>query len=479
METKQVDALVIGAGPGGYVAAIRLAQLGKQVLVLDKTAVGGVCLNVGCIPSKALINAAKTFEKSKNSGYMGIVVESVHLDFAKLQEWKSGIVKKLTGGVSQLLKGNGAGYLAGSARLTGPAKNGIHQVEVTTETGIVMVEARHVVLATGSRPIQIPGFAFGGPIMGSTEALDLSGVPERLLVIGGGYIGLELGSAYAKLGSDVTVVEGTDSLLPGVDPELVAVVARKLKAKGVKVHTNAKAIGAEVVGDRAKVTVELDGKREVMEVDRVLVTVGRRPNHEDLGLEAAGVKIDAKGFVPVDAQQRTNVPGIYAIGDLAGQPMLAHKASMEAEVVAEVIAGKSAAMDVKAIPAVIFTDPEIATSGLTPAEAKAAGREVLVGKFPFAASGRAMTTGETDGFIKVLVDAKTHEVLGFGIVGPQASDLVAEATLALEMGAFVDDIALTVHAHPTLPEALQEAVKAAVGEAVHALNQPVAIAGKK
>jgi dihydrolipoamide dehydrogenase len=478
METKQVDALVIGAGPGGYVAAIRLAQLGKQVLVLDKATVGGVCLNVGCIPSKALINAAKTFEKTKNSSHMGIMVESVHLDFNKLQEWKGGVVKKLTGGIAQLLKGNGAGYLAGAARLTGPAKNGVHTVEVTTDSGKVMVEARHIVLATGSRPIQIPGFPFGGPIMGSTEALAVSSVPERLLVIGGGYIGLELGSAFAKLGSDVTVVEGTDSLLPGVDPELVAVVGRKLKAKGVKVHTNAKAIGAEVVGDRVNVTIELDGKREVIEVDRVLVTVGRRPNNEDLGLEAAGVKIDAKGFVPVDAQQRTNVPGIYAIGDLAGQPMLAHKASMEAEVVAEVIAGKTAAFDAKAIPAVIFTDPEIATAGMTPLEAKAAGREVAIGKFQFAASGRAMTTGEADGFVKVVVDAKTHEILGFGIVGPQASDLVAEATLAIEMGAFVDDIALTIHAHPTLPEALQEAVKAAVGEAVHALNQPAVAVGR-
>jgi dihydrolipoamide dehydrogenase len=440
-------------------------------MVVDRGNVGGVCLNVGCIPSKALINAAKTFEKTKTADTMGIIVESVHVDFPKLQGWKDGVVKKLTGGIGQLLKGNGAEFLAGSARLTGPARSGVHHVEVTTEQGKVMVEAKNVILAAGSRPIEIPGFPFGGPIMSSTEALALAAVPERLLVVGGGYIGLELGSAYAKLGSDVTVIEGTDSLLPGVDPELVAVVARKLKAKGVKVHTGAKAVKAEVVGDKAKVTVDLAGQPTVLEVDRVLVTVGRRPNSENLGLEAAGVKVE-RGFVPVDAQQRTNVPGIYAIGDLAGQPMLAHKASMEAEVAAEVIAGKNAAMDPRAIPAVIFTDPEIATAGMTPAEAQAAGREVSVGKFMFAASGRAMTTGDSDGFVKALVDKNSHEILGIGIVGPQASDLVAEATLALEMGAFVDDLALTIHAHPTLPEALQEAVKHAVGEAVHAMNQP-------
>jgi dihydrolipoamide dehydrogenase len=477
METKQYDALVIGAGPGGYVAAIRLAQLGQKTVVVDRGNVGGVCLNVGCIPSKAMINAAKTFEKAKGSEAMGIIVESVHVDFNKLQAWKDGVVKKLTGGIAQLLKGNGADFLAGKARLTGKPVGGKHRVEVETPTGKVVIEAKNVVLATGSRPIEIPGFKFGGPIMSSTEALGLQAVPERLLVIGGGYIGLELGSAYAKLGSDVTVVEGTDTLLPGVDPELVAVVARKLKAKGVKVHTKAKAVSAEVVGDKAKVTVEVDGKPETLEVDRVLVTVGRRPNSEDLGLEAAGVNV-VKGFVPADKQQRTNVPGIYVIGDLAGQPMLAHKASMEAEVAAEVIAGKNAAFDAKAIPAVIFTDPEIATAGMTPAEAQAAGREVLVGKFLFAASGRAMTTGEADGFVKALVDKRTHEILGFGIVGPQASDLVAEATLALEMGAFVDDIGLTIHAHPTLPEALQEAVKHAVGEAVHALNQSVSAVKK-
>ena len=468
METKQYDALVIGAGPGGYACAIRAAQLGLKAAVVEKAAVGGVCLNVGCIPSKALINAAKTFEKTKQAEVMGIMVESAHLDFAKTIAWKDGIVKKLTGGVAQLIKGNGAETIQGTATLKAPG-----EVEVQTASGPLLLKARHIVVATGSRPIEIPGFAFGGPIMSSTEALALGEVPARLLVIGGGYIGLELGQAYAKLGAAVTVVEGTDQLLPGQDPELVAIVARKLKAKGVAVHLNAKAVGWEKAGSGAKVKVEINGKVEVLEADKVLVTVGRRPNSEGLGLEQLGVKVE-RGFVPVDRQLKTNVPGIYAIGDVAGQPMLAHKASMEAEVVAEVIAGKAAAWDVKAIPAVIFTDPEIATAGLTPAEAQAQGRQVLVGKFQFGASGRAMTTGETDGFVKVLVDAETHELLGVGIVGPQASDLIAEATLALEMGAFTDDIGLTVHAHPTLPEAFMEAVKHAVGEAVHAMNAPAA-----
>lgn len=467
METKKVDALVIGAGPGGYVAAIRLAQLGKKTLVVDKEFVGGVCLNVGCIPSKALINAAKTFEKTKAADKMGIIVESVHLDFAKLQDWKNGVVKKLTGGIGQLLKGNGAEYLAGTAKF-----RSAKEVEVQTASGPVLVQAENVIIATGSRPIQIPGFPFGDHVMSSTEALNLDAVPEKLVVIGGGYIGLELGTAYAKLGAAVTVVEGTDSLLPGVDPELVQVVARKLKAKGIEVITGAKAVGYEPKGAKAAVKLDVGGKAESIECDKILVTVGRRPNTENLGLEAIGVKVE-RGFITVDAQLRTNVPGVYAIGDVAGQPMLAHKASMEAEVAAEVIAGhKHAAWDAKTVPAVIFTDPEIATCGLTPVEAEAQGRDVAVGKFLFAASGKAMTTGETDGFVKVLVDKKTHEVLGFGIVGPQASDLVAEATLAIEMGAFVDDLGLTIHAHPTLPEALQEAVKNAVGEAVHMINTP-------
>ncbi|MEB3196238.1 MAG: dihydrolipoyl dehydrogenase [Candidatus Sericytochromatia bacterium] len=466
METRQYDAVVIGAGPGGYACGIRLGQLGLKALVIEKGSVGGVCLNVGCIPSKAIIHAAKTLEKTKKADAMGIVVESVHLDFARLQSWKDGIVKKLTGGVSGLLKGNKVDLLQGAARFVSP-----RELEVETASGPIRVQAPHMVLATGSRPIEVPGFPFGGPILSSTEALSLPEVPGRLLVIGGGYIGLELGQAYAKMGAAVTIVEAGSQLLPGQDPELVAVVAKKLAALGVTVLTDAKAAGWAPDGAGALVTVERQGQRETLSADKVLVTVGRRPNSENLGLETVGVAVE-RGFVRVDAQLKTNVAGIYAIGDVAGQPMLAHKASMEAEIVAEVIAGHPAQWDAQAIPAVIFTDPEIATVGLSPAEAANQKLPVLTGKFPFGASGRAMTTGETEGFVKVLVHAETHRLLGVGIVGPQASDLVAEATLALEMGAFTDDIGLTIHAHPTLPEAFMEAVKHAVGEAVHTLNQP-------
>jgi dihydrolipoamide dehydrogenase len=316
-----------------------------------------VCLNVGCIPSKALIQAAKTFEKTQKASVMGIVAERVKLDFSQLQGWKDGIVKKLTGGVSGLLKGNKVDVLTGVARLQRPGV-----VYVETADGPVTVESPHIVLATGSRPIEIPGFAFGGPILSSTEALSLPAVPARLLVIGGGYIGLELGQAYAKLGSAVTIVEAGQHLLPGQDPDLVAVVAKKLSQLGVKMVTEAKALGWEPAGDGARVRIEVAGQAQWLEADKVLVTVGRRPNSENLGVEAVGIDLE-RGFVPVDACMRTRVAGIYAIGDLAGQPMLAHKASMEAEIVAEVIAGHTAAWDGQLIPAVIFTDPEIATVG--------------------------------------------------------------------------------------------------------------------
>lgn len=466
----RLDALVIGAGPGGYACGIRLAQLGVKAAVVEKAAMGGVCLNVGCIPSKAVITAAKTYEKTKTGAEMGILVDKARVDMAKLQAWKAGIVAKLSGGVTQLLKGNGATILTGEARFVGAPKGGYHQVEVSGPQGKTLVEAKHVVVATGSRPIEIPGFAFGQQVVDSTGALAFDAVPKHLVVVGGGYIGLELGTAYAKLGSQVTVLEGGPQLLPGNDPELVKVVERRLKAKGVIVHLNAKAKAATPNKKGVVVSAEVGGQALSVEADKVLVTVGRRPNSEGLGLEAVGLKPDAKGFIPTDARRATPVPGVWAIGDVAGQPMLAHKASMEAEVVAECIAGHEAIFDPSTVPAVIFTDPEIATCGLSAEQAKAEGHQVLVGKFPFAASGRALTTGDAEGFVKAVVDANTHQVLGYGIVGPQASDLVAEGTLALEMGAFVDDIGLTIHAHPTLPEALQEATKAAIGQAVHALN---------
>ncbi len=465
-ETIRVDAAVIGAGPAGYVCGIRLGQLGKKAVVIEREKAGGVCLNVGCIPSKALINAAKLYDKIRHGEEMGILTDNARIDMSKMQAWKDQVVGKLTGGVKMLLKSNKCDFLSGQAKLVGR-----NRIEVTTPEGVTIVEAEHIVLATGSRPIEIPGFAFDGHrVINSTGALALAEVPRRLVVIGGGYIGMELGTLYAKLGSEVTMVEALPAILPGTDPELAQVVVRKAKKLGMKLVTGAKAKGWVEVDGEASVTIETEGGSETISADKILVAVGRRPNSENLGLEALGVKVE-RGFVPANRRQETNVPGIYSIGDLAGQPMLAHKGSKEAEVVAEVIAGKKAEMDVRTIPSVIFTDPEISSAGITQAEAEGRGKQVKIGKFPFAALGRAIANADTDGFVKVVIDAGTHEVLGIHIVGNGASDMIAEAALAIEMGALADDLSLTVHAHPTLPEAIMEAAKASLGEAIHVQNR--------
>jgi dihydrolipoamide dehydrogenase len=467
MKTMQVDAAVVGAGPGGYVAAIRLGQLGKKTLLIEKGKVGGVCLNVGCIPSKALITASKTFDKLQHADTMGILLDNPRLDWGRLMGWKDGIVHKLTSGIGTLVKGNGAQILTGDARLVSPGV-----LEVLTADGAVRVEAEHIVLATGSRPIEIPGFAIDGQrVIGSSEALSLREQPARVLVIGGGYIGLEMGTMLAKLGSRVSVVERADQVLPGFDSEIAQVLQRKLKKLGVDVVLEARALDWRETSEGAIVRLEKNGQVTEVTCDRILVTVGRRPNVEGLGLERVGVELDEQGFIRTDLQRRTSVQGVWAIGDCAGQPMLAHKASKEAEVVAEAIAGHASAYDVRAIPAVVFTDPEVGSVGWSEAQARAEGREVKVGKFPFAALGRAMTALETEGFIKIVADGKTHEVLGLHVVGPSATDLIAEAGLALEMGACLEDLSLTVHAHPTLAEGIMEAAKAALGEAIHVLNR--------
>ena len=469
-ETLRVDALVIGAGPGGYAAGIRLGQLGKKAMVVEKDRVGGICLNVGCIPSKALINASKLYDKMRHGADIGLLTEGVRVDMAKMQTWKEDVVTKLTSGVKTLLKANKCEHRQGIAKLTG--RNTVEVQGQGTDAGkTYIIEAGSIVLATGSRPIEIPGFKFDDKrIVDSTGALAFREVPGRLLVVGGGYIGLEIGTLYAKLGAKVTVVEALPAILPGTDPELAQVVSRKLKKMGVEVLTSAKAKSWADKGDRAVVTVETAAGEVHIDTDKVLVAVGRRPNSENLGLEALGVKME-KGFVLADRRQRTNVPGIYAIGDVAGQPMLAHKASKEAEVVAEVIAGRKSEMDVRAIPAVIFTDPEIASAGITAEEAEKKGRKVKLGKFPFVALGRAIANADTDGFVKVVLDAQTTEILGIHVVGNGAGDMIAEAALAIEMGALADDLGLTVHAHPTLPEAMMEACKAAMGEAIHIQNR--------
>ncbi|MBW1880577.1 MAG: dihydrolipoyl dehydrogenase, partial [Deltaproteobacteria bacterium] len=454
------QAIVIGAGPGGYPCAIRLGQLGIKTLIIEKASWGGVCLNVGCIPSKALITAAKRLDEIRHAGAMGIRVDGdVSVDMEALQGWKGKVVKKLTRGVSSLLKGNGVAQLVGTATLNGP-----HEVAVQTEDGERTITAEHIVLATGSSPIEIPGFPFSDErVLDSTGALALTSIPDKLVVIGGGYIGLELGGMYARLGTKVTVVEMLDQLLPGFDKDVVKLLARSLKRAGVTALVEARALGWETTEGGVRVQVENKDGKQWLEGDHVLVTVGRTPNTAGIGLEAVGVDLDGP-FVKVDAQRRTTVPHIFAIGDVAGQPMLAHKATYEGEIVAEVIAGKDAIYDARTVPAVVFTDPEVAIAGLDEAAARARG-EVKVGKVPWAAVGRALTTNETTGFIKVIVDAETHLVLGVTICGAHASDLISEAALAIEMGAEALDVGLTIHPHPTLAEGIMEAAKAAIGQA--------------
>ncbi len=474
MPEQRFDAVVIGAGPGGYPAAIRLGQLKVKTAIIEREYMGGVCLNVGCIPSKAVIHAAKMYEKMGHADDLGISLPGKPtLDMKKLQTWKGGVVNKLTSGVRTLLKGNGVTVIDGTAKLDKSGPDG-HRITVTSKNGTETIIAKNIVLATGSRPFEIPGFKVDqNRVIDSTGALALDAVPPRMIVIGGGYIGLELGMVYAKFGTKVTVVEALPRVLASMDKDCVAVVERKLKKMGVEVMANTKAKSWEEKGDRAVLTVELaDGKTATIDADKILLSIGRKPNSENLGLEAAGVAVDKRGFVVADDHLRTNVAGIYAIGDLIGGMMLAHKATKEGEVVAEIIAGHKAAFDVRTIPAVVFTDPEIASTGLTEDEAKAKGHANLkVGKFPFAALGRALSVNDTEGFCKVIGDAKTGELLGLHIVGNGAGDLISEGALAIEMGAVVDDLRLTIHPHPTLSEAIMEAAAAALGEAVHVINR--------
>jgi dihydrolipoamide dehydrogenase len=474
MANKTYDAVVIGGGPGGYPCAIRLGQLKQKVVCIEKADLGGVCLNWGCIPSKALIAASHTYEKILHAEAIGIVgAGKPTVDAPKMQEWKNGIVKKLVGGVGMLLNKNGADLLRGTATITG--KN---TVEVTLPDGTKeTIEAKAIVVATGSTTIEIPTFKFDGKtIIGAKEAVNLTTIPKRLLVIGGGVIGLELGCVYQHFGAELIVVEATPTLLPGTDPDCVNVLERAMTKRGAKIYKNAKALGYEKTATglavRVEITDDKGGKSvQTLETDVVLVAVGMRPSSKGLGLESVGVKIDERGFVPTDKQGRTNVPSIYAIGDVSGPPLLAHKATKEGEIVAEVIAGHKAAKDWVSIPGAIFTDPEIAVAGMTEAEAKAKGFEVKIGKMPFAASGRAMAVRETDGFVKHVIDAKTHQLLGVHIVGPSASDLISEGALALEMAAFAEDISMTIHPHPTLGEAFGVAAAHSLGHAIDILNR--------
>jgi dihydrolipoamide dehydrogenase len=470
MAKKTYDAVVLGGGPGGYVCAIRLGQLGLKTACVEEDEVGGVCLNWGCVPSKALISTAHLYEKAATASEVGIRVDGIRIDAGAMQDWKDKIVKKLTGGVRTLLKANGADLIEGRGRIVSAST-----LSVQTRAGetIEVIGTKGVVVATGSETIEIPGFKFDGQrVLGAKEAVSLRTVPKRLCVIGGGVIGLELGMMYQKLGSELTVVELTRDLLPGTDRDCVKVVERRLKKLGATIFTKARAEGFDAKPDGTlAVRVTTEGGPQAVECDAVLVAVGMRPRSRGIGLEELGVEIDSRGFVKTDATGSTNVAGVYAIGDVSGSPLLAHKASKEGEVCAEVIAGHRSAKDWVTVPGIIFTDPEIATVGLTEEAAKAEGYEVKVGKFPFAALGRAMTLRETDGFVSVVTDKPTGRVLGIHIVGPSASDLISEAVLTLEMAASAEDLSLSIHPHPTLGEALMEASAAALGHAIHIVNR--------
>ncbi len=474
-ESRKCQVLVIGAGPGGYVAGIRAAQLGLDTIVVEGDKAGGTCLIRGCIPSKAIIHAAERFESlrqhSEEGGHMGLSVDGVpEVDMAALVSWKDSIVDRLNKGVEGLLNAAGAELISGWASFEGP-KTCI----VNTAGGKVNIEAENVILATGSSHVDLPFMPCDEEfVLSSTGALDLAKLPKSTAIVGGGYIGLELGCALAKLGTEVTVVEGLGSILAIMDKEIRRPLEIWLKKHGVKVHTEALARGAEVKGKGASKKVELtfekDGTEHKVKVDKVLVTVGRKPNTKGWGLENTGVRMDASGrFIRTDRQCRTSVPGVYAIGDVAGEPMLAHKASAEGEMVAEIIAGHKREFDKVAIPAIVFTEPEIVSVGLTPKEAQERGEEVLVGKFPLAANGRALSieAEKTGGFIRVTARESDHVILGVQAVGSHVAELHAEFVLALEMGALLEDVAGTVHAHPTMAESFHESVLKTLGHAIH------------
>jgi dihydrolipoyl dehydrogenase len=461
-ETTQL--VVLGAGPGGYAAAFYAADLGMQVALIDEEKnPGGVCLYRGCIPSKALLHVAKVVDEARHAGNWGVTFAEPSIDVNRLRAYKQGVVDKLTAGVGSVAKLRKVKFIQGRATLTGPKS-----LKVAGASGETELQFEHLILATGSHPTKIPSLSLDSPrMMDSTSGLELPDVPKSLLVIGGGYIGLELGSVYATLGSKVSVVEMTPGLLPGADRDLVQVLEKKLKKLFANIMVNTKVVKVAEEGQGIRVTFEGDVPEKEQVFDRVLVAIGRRPNSKIPGLETTRVKVDQKGFIETDPQRRTAEPTIFAIGDVAGEPMLAHKASHEARVAVEAIAGHKAVFEPQAIPAVVFTDPEIAWCGLTEAQAQAEGIEFEVAKFPWGALSRAITVDRPEGLTKLILEKTTGRVLGVGIAGSGAGELIAEGALAIEMGASAEDIKLVIHPHPTLSESLMESAEVFFGQSTH------------
>jgi len=458
--------VVIGAGPGGYVAAIRAAQLGIKTAIVEREYFGGVCLNWGCIPSKTLLHVTELKRRVEESSRIGLMAEKVTIDLDKLRKHKETTVKRLTGGVKMLLDKAGVKSFVGSARFLSPTK-----VEVTGDKTRTEVESEHFIIATGARPMELPMLKQDGKVVvGAREMIDVPDVPDEMLVVGAGPIGVEMATVYQTLGSRVTIVEILDAVLPLLDTDISATTEKALKKQGIKILLSSKVTKSEVTGGKAKVTIESGGKTEEHTFDCVLVAAGMIPNTADIGLDKAGVKLDAKGFVIVDKRMRTNVTSIFAIGDVAGGILLAHKASHEGVVAVEAIAGSAASADWKGVPYAVFCDPEVAGIGLTEKEAKAAGRKVKVGKFPYGGVGKAVATLATDGFAKVISDAETDEVLGIHIVGPHAGDIIFAGTAMMELDCTAEDIGHMMAVHPTLSEALMEAGLSANKKAIHIPN---------
>jgi dihydrolipoamide dehydrogenase len=461
--SERYDVVVIGGGPGGYVAALRASQLGARVALVEETYIGGVCLNVGCIPTKALLRSAEVYSTLREAKQFGLAVDGeVTADWSAIQKRKAKIVRRLTTGVASLLKRAKVAVFDGRGRMVSA-----QAVEVSSKEGLQRLEAGSVILATGSRPVQLPlpGFDLPG-VLDSTGALGLDELPERLLIVGGGVIGAEFATVYSAFGVQVTIVEMLDRMVPMMDADLSTELAKMMKRRKVALHLGSQVTAVESVGDALRVLAKTGDGDAAFEVDKVLVSVGRRANVEDLGLDAVGVQTSRTG-IDVDERMETSVPSVYAIGDVTGRWWLAHVASKQGAVAAENACGHSAKMDYRSVPSCVFTHPEVATVGLTEAQAREQGYDVQVGRFPFIANGKALTFGEHEGFVKVVSESKYGEILGLHIVGPHASDLVLEGALAIGMEATLDEIEATIHAHPTLGESIAEAALAARGLALH------------